>query len=559
MEARRFKSRYWFPIIVAVLFVGVIGGVWAYPGDRLPTGDRRIYSVIASVASFLMIAVWFWLASGAAWQQRLATFLLVVAAVVALFATVRRVNFAGDMTPEVIWRWDEPPGAAAEAQQAALKKNAEGLPPIDLAATGANWMEYRGPARDGIVPGPGLAEDWSTNAPTLVWEHPIGGGYGAFVVAGNALITIEQRREDEVIVCYDRETGIERWTYNYPEHFSEAVGGEGPRTTPTVWNGKVYALGASGHLTCLDAVTGEKLWADHVLERAGVKNVQWGMSGSPLIVDGMVVVNCGAQKGGEQSRGVFAYDANTGEVLWQAGTSQGSYASPMMATLGGKRQILIFDAAGLAAHDPQDGTELWRFPWTSDFDINAVQPIVVDENRVYITSNAGGALVKVEQQDGKWSAQELWRNRQLKAHFSCPILYEGHIYGLDNGILTCIDVETGKRQWKGGRYGHGQMLLRDNLLLVLAETGHMALVEATPEVFRELGKIEPFPAQKTWNNPVLVDNLAYIRNDLNMACYRLPTKGTESADKPDVADEAAAAEVDTSPAKDNSADAAQSE
>lgn len=548
MGASRFKSRYWFPIIVGVLFVAVLGGVWAYPGDRLPTGDRRIYSVIAGVACFLMIAVWFWLASGAAWQQRLATFLLVVAAVLAVFATIRRVNFAGDMTPEIIWRWEKPLGAEAEAQQAVLKKKAEGLPPIDLAAAGMNWMEYRGPARDGVVPGPELADDWTTNAPTLVWEHPIGGGYGAFVVAGNALITIEQRRDDEAIVCYDRDTGIERWTYTYPEHFSEAVGGEGPRTTPTVWEGKVYALGASGHLTCLDAVTGEKIWADHVLERSGVKNVQWGMSGSPLVFDGMVVVNCGAQKGDDASRGVLAYDANTGEVLWQAGTSQGSYASPMLATLGGKQQILIFDAAGIASHDPADGTELWRFPWTSDFDINAVQPIVVDDNRVFITSNSGGALLQIEQADDKWDVEELWRNRQLKCHFSCPILYEGHVYGLDNGILTCIDVETGKRQWKGGRYGHGQMLLRDNLLLVLAETGHLVLVEATPEEHRELGKIEPFPAQKTWNNPVLVDDLAYIRNDLNMACYRLPTKEAGGNS------EAAEAEAEPSPAIDEAAD-----
>lgn len=524
------RKRFRFPIIVVALFAGVLLGLWVLSGDRFDLGSRRMYSIVAGFVSFALIIGWFWLASGAPWKQRLATFLLALAVIGGLVGSIRRVNFSGDMTPEFIWRWEDKLGVAADVQHAARSDATSGLPPIDLTASETDCLEYRGHIRDGIIPGPPLAENWEKAGPQLVWEQPCGGGYGAFVVAGNALFTIEQRSDDECIVCYDRETGVERWTYRYPEHFTNAVGGEGPRSTPTVWDGKVYALGASGHLNCLDATTGEVIWSDNIFDRAGVKNIDWGMSGSPLLVDGLVVVNCGNQKGSDKSRGVLAYNATSGELAWEAGTEQAGYSSPMLATLNGTRQILVFDAAGLASYDPAAGTELWQFPWVSDFDVNAVQPVVVDEQRVFISSNAGCALLQVEKTDDSWAVEELWRNKQLKCDFSCPILYEGHVYGLDKGILACVDVETGKRLWKGGRYGHGQMLLRDDLILVLAETGHLALVAATPEEFRELGKIEPFPEQKTWNNPTLVEDLAYIRNDLNMACYRLPTESVAPTD-----------------------------
>ncbi len=547
------RKGFRFPIIVVALFAGVLLGLWVLSGDRFDVGSRRMYSIMAGVVSFALIIGWFWLASGAPWKQRLATFLLAVAVIGGLAGSIRRVNFTGDMTPEVIWRWDDQLGAVADVQHAARSEAANGLPPIDLKASETDCLEYRGPIRDGIIPGPALAENWSQAGPQLLWEQPCGGGYGAIVVAGNALYSIEQRSDDECVVCYDRETGLERWVYRYPEHFSNAVGGEGPRSTPTVWDGKVYALGASGHFNCLDAATGEVIWSDNILDRAGVKNIDWGMSGSPLIVDGLVIVNCGNQKGSDESRGVLAYDAASGELAWEVGTEQAGYSSPMVADLNGTRQILVFDAAGLASYDPSNGDELWRYPWKSDFDVNAVQPIAVDDHRVFITSNAGAAMLQVEQTADGWAVDELWRNKQMKCHFSCPILFEGHIYGLDIGILACIDAETGKRLWKGGRYGHGQMLLRGDLLLVLAETGHMALVAATAEEFRELGKIEPFPEQKTWNNPTLAGDLAYIRNDLNMACYRLPVAEVE----PDAADSAPTA-VDESD-ESNSKDAEDSE
>jgi outer membrane protein assembly factor BamB len=236
-------------------------------------------------------------------------------------------------------------------------------------------------------------------------------------------------------------------------------------------------------------------------------------------------VNPGNQKGVPSSRSLVAYDLADGKIQWAAGQTKASYASPVLATLGGMRQLLIFDAAGLAGHDPSDGRELWRYPWTSDFDINASQPIVVDGDRVAISSSSGAALVKISLSGDKWQADQVWRNRNLKCGYSNPIAYQGNLYGIDENMLACLDLETGKRKWKSrdGQYGHGQMLLRDDLLVILGEAGELALVPASPDKFEEVARIQAIDG-KTWNVPVLVGTRIYVRNHLEMAAYELPAE-----------------------------------
>ena len=245
------------------------------------------------------------------------------------------------------------------------------------------------------------------------------------------------------------------------------------------------------------------------------------MSGSPLVYDGRVVVNPGTQKGSASSGDILSMDANKGEILSRGGKAKASYCSPMLATLAGKQQILVFDAAGLAGFDPDDASELWRVPWISDFDINAAQPVVLDGTHVVITSQAGCALLELSVDNGQWTATEKWRNRLMKCSYANPIARNGFLYGLDEGILACLDLSTGKRLWKKGRFGHGQILLSGDLLLVLGEKGELALVEAVPDEFRELGRIQAIEG-KTWNNPVLVGGRALVPNHLEMACYELP-------------------------------------
>jgi outer membrane protein assembly factor BamB len=242
------------------------------------------------------------------------------------------------------------------------------------------------------------------------------------------------------------------------------------------------------------------------------------MSGSPLVVEEKLIVSPGSSPQGKGA--VIAFESATGREIWRSGTHKGSYASPHLATLGGVPQVLVFDGEGISSYALADGAELWRHPWKSDFDVNASQPLLLSETDLFITSNAGGARLSVSKLDGQWSVEERWKNRYLKGEYASPVLFQGHIYGLDLGILVCLDAETGKKKWKGGRFGHGQVLLRSGQIVILSEEGEVALVEANPEKLVLLGEFQGVEG-KTWNNPSLVGSMLVIRNDKEMAAFQL--------------------------------------
>ncbi len=509
--ARRSFWRFWFPLLLPVLASLVIATLWAWPNEEYERVNRVAGSLMTLQALLVLLALWLLVLSGLRWWVRLG----VLAAVLGLgLASVRGVRFSGDMVPEFEWRWGTPPESVLEAHR---RQNARPAAPAELTFRPTDYPEYRNTKRDGVVTGPPLARDGQAQPPRQVWRQPAGGGYASFAVVGNVAVTIEQRRDDEAVVCYDTATGRERWVHSYPARFTEALGGEGPRATPTLTGGDVFSLGAQGRLLCLDAVTGKEKWSANVLEIN--KNIAWAMSGSPLVYDNVVVVTPGANQPSAAGFGVIAYNRANGKLAWHAGTHRGGYASPMLATLAGKRQVLVFDGEGVAGYDAADGKELWRHPWETQMDINVAQPLVLDGDRVFVSSGygVGCALLKVNA-DG--TAKELWRNKNLRCRFTSPVYYQGHIYGLDEGVLTCLDVETGQRAWHDGRYGHGQLLLQDDLLVVLAENGRLVLVQATPAGHHELGSI-PAVEGKTWNYPALADGRAYVRNHLEMACYDL--------------------------------------
>jgi outer membrane protein assembly factor BamB len=200
----------------------------------------------------------------------------------------------------------------------------------------------------------------------------------------------------------------------------------------------------------------------------------------------------------------------------------------MLATLVGRRQILVFDGEGLNGYDAARGKELWGFPWITQDGINVAQPLVLDGDRVFISSGygVGCALLRIAESAQGWTVEKLWQNRRMRCKFTSPVAYQGFIYGLDDGILACLDQKNGNQRWRDGRYGHGQLLLVDGLLLILSETGRLALVEATPEGYHELTGFAALEG-KTWNNPALAGGKAYLRNHEEMACYNLAAPGGE--------------------------------
>jgi outer membrane protein assembly factor BamB len=353
-----------------------------------------------------------------------------------------------------------------------------------------------------------------------VWKQPCGGGYAAFAVAGNVAVTIEQRRGDEVVVCYDRATGKERWTYAYPALFRDLTG-NGPRATPTIANGEVYSLGAKGDLLCLKGKTGELKWATNILEDCGAEVVTWGMSSSPLVVGDLVVVNAGVGAK-DRKRALAAYDRNDGTLVWAKGDQPAGYSSPMLATLCGVRQVLLFDAGGLAGFDLLTGKELWRHPWKTYQDMNIIQPVVLPGDRVFLSSETsnGCAVLQVTKAGKKFAVEPVWANNRMGAKYANPVHLDGFIYGLSGGLLVCLDAETGERRWRGKSYGHGQLLAVAEHLVVLSERGFLALVDASPEGFRERGRLEVF-GDKTWNTPALAGGRLYLRNHVEMACVEV--------------------------------------
>ena len=416
---------------------------------------------------------------------------------------------------------DAAPVAAAPASVPPLPAVADTVPkpsaPIDRIST-RYWTDFRGPARDGHFQQTAIKTDWPQQGLKPLWKQPIGAGYASFVIADGRAFTIEQRGPNEVAAAYDVLTGRELWTNTWRAAFRESMGGDGPRATPVWSEGRVYALGAEGELRCLDDATGKMLWRTNILDDHGAENIQWGVSASPLIVDNTIVVLPGGRKGSS----VAAYDRVTGKRVWAALDDQAAYSSPMLVTLGGVRQLLVFTASRLVGLTPSSGELLWEFPWKTQFDINASQPLVIGDNRVFVSSGygTGAAVIELTPAAQGFSVREVWRNIRMKNQFSSSVLHEGYIYGLDESILACIDAANGEPKWKGGRYGYGQIMLASGHLIVLTESGELALVRAAPTRHEELVRF-PVLDGKTWNHPAMSDGYLLIRNINEMAAFDL--------------------------------------
>jgi outer membrane protein assembly factor BamB len=379
------------------------------------------------------------------------------------------------------------------------------------------WTNFRGPNRDGKYDEMPVLTAWPAQGLPLVWKEPVGVGYASVSVADGRIYTVEQRRRQEVAAAYDIATGRELWIQQWNAEFQDETG-DGPRTTPTYDDGWIYVLGATGELRSLNAATGAVRWGKNILSDNQAENLPWAMSASPLVVDDKVIV----LPGGTSGKSVVAYNKTTGAPVWRVQNDRQAYVSPMLVTLAGKRQVLVVSASRVFGLAPENGALLWSQPWDTDSGINVSQPIVVDNNRLFISSGygKGAALIELSGSGNSLQAKTVWTNINMKNKFNSSVLHEGHVYGLDEGILTCVEVNTGNRKWKGGRYGYGQLLLASGNLIILSDSGELALVKASPAEYTELAKFTALDG-KTWNNPAIADGKLIVRNSKEMAVYRL--------------------------------------
>ena len=453
---------------------------------------------------------------------------------------VRTGGITGDAVSDLHWRWTKTPEerllaqasvaptAPSSAPTAASIPEKRRLPqaieePMALAVepqgtnTNAEWPGFRGPDRDGIIRGIQIATDWSRSAPVELWRRPIGPGWSSFAVHGNLFYTQEQRGDDEVVSCYNLTTGAPVWSHRDAARFWESNAGPGPRGTPSLSNGRVFTFGGTAILNALDARNGSVIWSRNAASDTGKKVPHWGFASSPLVVGDMVII---------ATAGVLAaYDIATGNPRWVGPTGGWGYSSPHLLTIDGVAQIALLNGAGAISVSPADGKLLWNHPWKSD---GIVQPAVLAGGDVLLGSGSGfdGKVgmrcVTVAHGPAGWTVEERWTSTGLKPYFNDFVVHEGHAYGFDGSLLACIDLTNGKRKWKGGRYGQGQLvgLPDQDLLLVLSEQGELALVKATPDQFTQIARY-PALKGKTWNHPVLVGSVLLARNSEEMAAFRL--------------------------------------
>ncbi len=381
------------------------------------------------------------------------------------------------------------------------------------------WPQFLGPNRNATVPGPRLARDWTRRPPRLVWRQAVGPAWSSFAVSDGLAVTQEQRGADELVVAYDFATGRPRWSHTDAARYDNLVAGVGPRATPSIAEGRVFALGATGILNALDLATGRPLWSHRTVEENGGAEAMWGKSGSPLVSSGRVIVSAG----GTDGRGLVAYEAQTGERAWAGGHDGASYSSPQLVTLAGRPQVIVFNDRSVAGHDPDTGALLWEQPWPAE-QPNVAQPLPLGGDRLLFSAGYGiGSKVFALASDDSTDlrAHLVWESPRLKSKFANLVLQDGFVYGLDDGVLTCLDPATGERRFKGGRYGHGQLLLVGGLLLVQTEEGEAVLIDPSPEAPRELTRFALLDG-KTWNPPALVGSRLLVRNDREAALYELP-------------------------------------
>ncbi len=456
----------------------------------------------------------------------------------------------GNMKADISWRWAPTQSQWIVERLKKLGPAAATQAPPEWSPEGpVVWGEFRGPHRDGKSVGVALDPDWERHPPKELWRRPMGPGWGSVIVVGDRLFTQEQRGEEEMVVAYQADTGSQIWVHADKVRFHEKISGSGPRATPTYHDGKLYTMGAAGAVDCLNAATGELIWTRNLPEDSGAKPPMWGFSSSPLVAGDVVLVHAGGMQAPgvdsatkQAKKGLVAYDTATGAVNWTAPAGDHGYSSPQLVPPevdGGEPRVLLLSNSGLSAHDLVTGAILWSNPWTTQM-YRVIQPVSLGDGSFLIGTPMGGGTRRIEvtAADGGYAVKELWTTNAMKPYFNDYVEHKGFLYGFDGDLFACVDLANGKRMWKKGRYGNGQVVLLPDgdQLIVQAEDGEVVLLAADPKSHRELGKLRALD-KKTWNHPVVVGDRLYVRNGDEGACYELALAGgkrvTEAAVKSD--------------------------
>ena len=371
--------------------------------------------------------------------------------------------------------------------------------------------------------GDGAAHDWPTTGPKVLWKVPGGDGYSSVAVAQGRAITLVQHDGAEFVLALDAAKGTKLWETKVAGAFKNSYG-NGPRSTPTIDGKFVYVQSPNGPLTCLDAEKGTIVWTVDLLKEYGAKNITWGLSASPLVEGELVYALPGAK-----GAGVAAFNKATGKLAWKSGDDKAAYATPVPVTIAGQKQIIFFTAAGLLAVTADQGKELWRMPWKTEFDCNICTPLLIGQDLLFVTSGeeVGCVLFKLSAAAPEVAWQSKGKKSVMLNYWANAVAHDGYLYGLSGEFdkridFNCVDLKTGDLMWSNKGFGKGSLTLADGHLFVTTKKGDLLLVRPNPMKYEEKARLSLLAENRT--APTIAEKRLYLRDRENIYCLDIAGK-----------------------------------
>lgn len=392
-------------------------------------------------------------------------------------------------------------------------------------ATRQDWPQWRGPNRDGVAERTNLPDRLPENLQS-VWKVEVGEGYSTPVAVERKVVLFVRQQEKEVVLCLNAQNGQEIWRYSYAAPYTPRADarphGKGPKATPTIAAGKVYAFGVTGILTCVNLGTGELVWQKRFSDRFRKTYPLYGAANSPLVEANLCILGIGGHNDGA----LAAFNKDTGELVWEVTEDGPSYASPIAVDLAGYRQVVALMQTRLVGVAAKTGQLLWQVPFTTPYDMNIITPVFHDGMIIYSGYRKGTTAVRLVKAGDRTSASRVWHRERFSMYMSSPVIRGEYMYGLSQqrAAVSCIALKDGEHKWNspGGLGQYVSIVGAGDKLLVLTTKGRLMLVAADSSGYKELGRTH-VTDKPVWAHLALAANRIYAKDKTHLACFELPT------------------------------------